>query len=258
MRCSRSAPEARSSSRTGAGWRRHATNTLVDLLDVWVAAPDDIWVAAIDGSLLRYDGTTLTATGERGGNLAGTAPDDVRIGTRHFDGQQFSDRSPISVVHAVLPVGPRDAWALGLLKGPQDSVDTGGAVVMRYDGSGWTQVGERLSHPFWGGGLVKVDGEVWIDNRSEVLRHEAGRWVQVPGASNDRTWRVPQLTPPPGHIVLDDGERFRSVPEDTQCHAVIERMRRCGRPRPVRAPVSLRRFALGPHAADPFGDTLAP
>jgi hypothetical protein len=151
--------------------------------------------------------------------VSGVAPDDVWLGTQHYDGTAFTDHvSELGFVHDVLPTGPGEAWVLGLLAQPDGTISTAGTVVLRTDGTRCNQVGQALDYGFWGGSLLKVNGEVWAQNGALAFRYDGTAWVEVPGARNLGQWQSPEgTTVDDDGVVLHDGFGFRTVPAHTGC-----------------------------------------
>lgn len=109
---------------------------------VWSFAPDNVWVTADGGRVLRYDGNswseTALGTQEMMLGIWGFAPDDVwMVGGQtlvRFDGTNFTvtdlaaENAGIEGLTSIWASAPDDVWAGGTQ-----------STVAHFDGSSWTR-----------------------------------------------------------------------------------------------------------------------
>jgi photosystem II stability/assembly factor-like uncharacterized protein len=115
------------------------------LFKVWGAADDDVWICGQAGALLHWDGSALTA-------VDSGLPRTVSLFT-------------------VAGSGAADVYAVGGL---------GNAVVLHYDGSAWTQLGDAVFNdlPNLNGVSVDRDGSAILVGASGTkVRGRPGAWV---------------------------------------------------------------------------------
>jgi hypothetical protein len=159
----------------GAAWTSHDVGSPGDLWWSWRAGADERWIAGAGGRIVRYTPS------------AGTSVVDVPDPDVTFFGLWGS--------------GPDDVYAVG----GNLTQPTGGAAVLRYDGSAWTSVALPAAaaatiamYKVWG---TSAD-DVWVCGLSGIVLHWDGAdWTQVPtgttqplftiaGSSSDDVWAV--------------------------------------------------------------------
>lgn len=166
-------------------WQRMASPTTADLISVFAVAADDVWIAAQDGSLFRYDGSRWSAVAQLGSGAARSL--------------WFASRD--------------DGWAIGSF------------VVLRWDGRRWNAVNFLLpsapplgvvwgatARDVWLGGgtasqhlLVRFDGERFVLGASgEPIGNQV---VGLTGTAPDDVWAV-FLN---GRLAHFDGARWGAV-----------------------------------------------
>jgi hypothetical protein len=152
----------------------YSTTTTDPIIDIFTTGPSDLWAVNRAGAVLRWNGSTWTATSRASTPLQtiwGTSPNDVWIGgdsgVQHWDGSTwkgFSLSPSISVsnktIYAVGGSGPADAWAI-----------MPGAYAFHWDGSAWSERSARLFGIF-SSISVSADGAVFLGgNGPLILRH---------------------------------------------------------------------------------------
>ena len=167
----------------------------------------------------------LRTAGTRGGNFASQCE---RGGGVRWE--VMATESPGTAFWGIWGSSPEDMWAVGakiLLPGPEDA-DPVGDVVLRYDGTSWTQVDvpPLLDNPTQTGSLFKVWGsgpaDVWVVGGSTTFYHwdgstwtahetpaMSGPFFTVAGRSADDVWAIGGLALP--ELLHWDGSTWESV-----------------------------------------------
>jgi hypothetical protein len=191
------------------------------LRSVWGTADDDLWVVGELGTIIHYDGSSLSLieSGTQATLMAvhGTGPDDVWFvgdqgATLHWDGSSISTHVAPSddILFSLLSVWAKsedDVWAVGILPTQTERV----GLVRHWDGDGWEQlqVPESVSlWEIWGSGPNSE--ELWIVGTNQaiggyVLRatgpllesvaFEGGPLRGVWGSADDDIWVMPYDSP---------------------------------------------------------------
>ena len=164
----------------GAGWSTDPSGTAKDLFAVYSAGADAAWAVGIDGTILAYDGNwSQQASGTTFDllDVRGLSDTDVwavgRNGAiRHFNGFSWSDSAQGAWsqydFHSVLPVANNLVWVAG-----QSRQAGGGGVLLKYDGSGWSQMtygAENGLRGVWG----TTSGEVWVAGEGGTILRFSG------------------------------------------------------------------------------------
>jgi hypothetical protein len=197
----------------GDRWHAHEGVTEEDVSDVFVASKNDVWIAAGPRGVVHYDGHAWTAMGVAGYSLSGSGPDDVWVGTQHYDNSGWTDLPHDLVVQSdLLVLGRDDVWVVGLAQTfpGSGSADPSGAVVKHYDGHGWQQVGPKLGDGYYGGSLQRVRGELWVQSGDRAWHYTGSEFVagEPPAPTADE----------PGGIAMYDGrDDFLTAAAETQC-----------------------------------------
>lgn len=171
------------------------TSTNTTLYGAWGSAPDDVWIvggapratSGPKGTILRWDGSQLvdvtptgTASSATDGVLFkvwGSGRDDVMIvgaaGTAiRYDGSDWS-RTETNTDVQLTTVHGRSATEMYAVGGRNQG------VVLRWDGSTWTPIGEDFA-PNISGVFVAPNGEVWVAGDSGYLsRFDGTSWTAV-------------------------------------------------------------------------------
>lgn len=202
----------------GDRWVEHAPFTTMDITDVWVAAPGDVWVATADRSAWHYDGETWQRAQVRGGgHFSGSGPEDVWLGTRHLEGTTWREWGPeLGLTADVHALGRNDVWAVGYKSDEIGNVDRAyGCIVRHFDGQRWTQVGSPVTTDS-GCGLLQLSGQIRVISSSQTFRFDGRAWV-----SEDVDWGRPTLDfeedPSVQEYLLPDGDGFVRVPFSSGC-----------------------------------------
>lgn len=158
------------------------------LTDVWLNAPNDVWVVGWSGTVLHYDGASwndvtpgLVTTDLFG--VWASGPADVWVVGRgptllHFDGVAWSDDADAifsSTLADVWGSASNDVWIVG-------STAFGAATLFHFDGTAWSDLGSAL--PDTTDGLSGVWGsgpnDVWAVGRTGAVFHFDGAvWSDV-------------------------------------------------------------------------------
>lgn len=138
---------ARGCAATTRRWSVVPSPTSADLTGVFAVAADDVWIAAADSSLYRYDGARWNAVAqvvpEAAASLWFASRDDGWAVTRswvlRWDGRRWSVMDPLQVpppqvLSAVWGSAPRDFWIGGGMASPQIQ------VLAHFDGTRFTRV----------------------------------------------------------------------------------------------------------------------
>lgn len=176
---------------TSSGW----------LLNVWGSSGDDLWAVGgprDSGVIWRWDGTSW---GEVDPGMqvplvnwtVGFGPDDVTFvgdgGTvLHYDGSSFTPQpTPTNQnLWGVWGASPDDLWAVG-----GNGRMPGDQVILRYDGSAWTELASPMLEKPGVSAYFKVWGtgpdDVYIVGSRGVVLHWDGSALteQLVGASDD-------------------------------------------------------------------------
>jgi len=178
-------------------WAVVVPTTGLELLDVWVAAPNDVHVAGMNG-LYHWDGAvwdTAYAAADDFWDVWGTAANDVWAVTQsgntyHYDGSVWS-------LHTTLSDWYADMWGAG----PEDIWACGATSFAHWDGNSWSEEATPLGSlclGIWGtsssdiyatslsGELAHYDGNGWAEQDSgtgESLR-------EVLAIAPDRVWAL--------------------------------------------------------------------
>jgi hypothetical protein len=188
---------------------------------LWVAAKDDVWVSTSTGAVWRYDGQAWTKLGVRGGRVRGSRPNDVWVGTQHFDGQAWHDRGPSAElldrgwVAEVLPIAPGDTWALALVEINQNGrTDLAKSILLHHDGERWRK--EAAFDFGIDASLHLVRGELRVHDGARSHRRDGSGWTSepLPLVRPHVAWSKP----PKGQtFTLYDGYEYVTMPADSPC-----------------------------------------
>lgn len=191
------------------------------LRSVWGAADDDFWVVGELGTIMHYDGRSLSLidSGTQANLMAvhGTGPDDVWFvgdqgATLHWDGSSISTHvAPAEdLLFSLLSVWAKsesDVWAVGILPTLTDRV----GLIRHWDGDGWEQLEVPQSVSLWEIWASGPDAEqLWIVGTNqeiggfvlhatgpllEPIAFEGGPLRGVWGSADDDIWVVPYDSP---------------------------------------------------------------
>jgi hypothetical protein len=202
----------------GDRWVTHDPFTTMDIMEVWVAAPNDVWVATADRSVWHYDGKIWTRAAVRGGgHFSGSGPGDVWLGTRHLTGTTWREWGPeLGLTADVHALGPNDVWAVGYRSDEIGNVDRAyGCIMRQFDGQRWTQVGSPITTDS-GCALLSVHGQIRVISTSQTFRFDGATWVP-----EDVEWGRPTAglddDPATLEYLLPDGDGYVRVPYTTGC-----------------------------------------
>jgi len=179
--------------------------------DLWVAGPDDVWLAA-PGALMHYDGHSLRVeTGVSAGFsfFDGTAADDLwaRGGglLQHYDGSRWAYSQGSPFVEALDAVARDDVWAI---RNRSDGVPQ----LWHFDGQTWAE--QRLPDELLGdaGHFVVLDTisaigahDLWLTARS-LADSGITPWL---ARFDGHTWSI-------GDLVVETGDTLtRDMPIST-------------------------------------------
>lgn len=127
----------------GIAWTSMDTPATIPYLNaVDALSPTEAWAVGADNTVLRWDGVDwdLAAAPQPGGTLRDVvflATDDGWVTgsggsnsfTAHWDGSAWTVYPMPSQINAIAAAAPDDVWAVGW-------------VVMHWDGTGWSQIGQ--------------------------------------------------------------------------------------------------------------------
>lgn len=180
---------------------------------VFAFAPNDIWAAGLNTTLLHYDGTAWSAVPPPAGvpstigyyGMWGSAPNDIWVvgsagSMAHYDGSKWTDVPGVttSTLYGVWGVSKTRIWAVG----DYNSVSSQ-STILQYDGSNWM--------PLFNPGLDRLNG-VWADqtgtstlayacgNNGALMRYDsdkAANWVNIMPVTTAHLhgiWGTPQRT----------------------------------------------------------------
>jgi hypothetical protein len=193
----------------------------MELTDISMVAPDDVWAAGFDLSqggtvmtaiVLHWDGAAWHQVAVPDGALlnavAATGPDDVWVAGYtfrsyeflHWDGHEWSTAAAAGSILSMDALAPDDIWAGG--------VDTNGltsGVIEHWDGKAWSvvpspQPGGNLGTVVRGISAVSPD-DVWAvgaqgnppggDPAPTLIEHwDGAEWSVVQSPSQGRAWSV--------------------------------------------------------------------
>lgn len=176
-------------SRADGEWEWHnplpTGNTLSCL---WGYSPDDIWISANCGTVVHYDGTSLTsewlsATGSHIANIWGASATNICataapylveiIEILHYDGNSWDLETTID-----------DAGIMSLCGFAEDDIWTAGEDFYHYNGSIWSKVPsptENLIFEIWGPSSDNIYAVAisFIPFYGEILRYDGNEWTKI-------------------------------------------------------------------------------
>jgi hypothetical protein len=216
----------------GGAWSKAWSTSVNDVFiyGAWMAAPNDGWAVASEGTILRWNGTSWSPfTGNTASNLGavhGIGPSDVWAGAGtqllHFDGTSWA------VVPSFLPYssgGIAAIWA----SASDDlwvAVNTSsGAVISHWNGTAWgpTTLPYNISSVWrlwsptpgdvWalGGTVFRKNGAAATFTQVPTAGAASTYWLAMWGASATDAW----LVGAGGAIQHWDGSAFQSVSSPT-------------------------------------------
>jgi hypothetical protein len=195
------------------------------LNSVWLSGPNDVWVTSYQHDVFHYDGMRWKQLAVRGHKVTGTGPNDVWVGMQHYDGTRWQKHEvpQITVLGDALALGPKDVWVLAQVEPvPGSTVAEGYTAVLRFDGSQWQQVGQRIEPSVGYTRLVRVAGEVWIHASTIAYRLEGQVWRHRPMLYGFDAWSVAMSGTPEREVIrLFDGQDVVEVPPETRCRSAL-------------------------------------
>ena len=178
--------------RVGDDWTKVSHGINSEFRAVWGAGADDVFVAGDNGAVIRFRGITWEEIdiGSHGNlrDIWGSSRSNVHIvgndGIWHFDGRDWERADTVSNLAGVWGTDDSNAFAAGY-----DRFSTEG-VVLRYDGSAWTEIMRRDDVRFTdvagtGPSDLFVVGHTIADRSAVVLRYDGDDWgdISPPGVS---------------------------------------------------------------------------
>ncbi len=179
----------------GSGWTAHDVGTTVHLYKVFAFAPDDVFVAGRTGFVGHWNGstwrrispTTPAWSGLDVDGLWGPEPSTLYVAASVGTIQRWDRASEtwtamptptIMDLTGLMGSGPDDIWAVS------GWID--GGVVLRFDGTSWTEDATAPVFDRMGPQMVWVDaaGDVYLVGRDGgVMRRSGGTWRLMSGAA---------------------------------------------------------------------------
>jgi len=158
----------------GCAWSVTPRPDLPQLLGVWGAAPNDVWIVGTSGNAYHWNGSALSAVPVPGAtalrSVHGTSSNDVwAVGNAifHWNGSAWA-QSTASEGFTVWAVAPGDVW-----------VASGTTSALHFDGTMWSAT------PLTDFGLFSIwaDGtQAYAGGEGEALFHFAGgSWTTLQG-----------------------------------------------------------------------------
>ncbi|MBU1670815.1 MAG: hypothetical protein KKF41_05305 [Actinobacteria bacterium] len=188
----------------GAMWARQDSGTSVWLEDVWGYDPDHVWAVGPNGVILFFDGSQWrpqsVATTDSFHAVTGLDSTHVWASSGSYGEIAFFNGSTWTVqdcggsyMNDISAYSASNVWTVG-----------GNADVIRYDGTGWSDVSlppEMGGHAYWG---VKVidPSHIWVVGASDVPHLyngstwttftdvESGHWRDVEATGVNDVWFV--------------------------------------------------------------------
>ncbi len=181
---------------------RSAIPAGVTLAGVYVAAPDNVFIAASNATIVRWNGTTWSSTpigpvSTQWLGIHGTSANDIwAVGTggaiAHFDGSSWAMRNSFTGVtlSSVWAASPTTAWAVGA-GGTTLRLQAGvWNLIAQPTGAGtsFTRVWGSSANDVWavgsGNKLIRSSGSTWFE--STIPANQAV--ADVFGVSGNRVW----------------------------------------------------------------------
>ncbi len=172
-----------------------------ELVAIWGSGPDDIFVAATDGGMLHYDGHAWSQMSTTYfDSVWGSGPNDVwatgetpagLAAIFHYDGSQWHKVYEKDIaLNRIWGLGANNIFAMGATSEPLGiSAGLERAVLLHYDGSGWTEMDAPFSHEIKA--MHGTDETLLLVGQGGML---VGRGNPPPPV---RAWAPPTPTPTP-------------------------------------------------------------
>ena len=173
--------------RSGETWTLDTTPAAgIELHGVWQRGGTDIWLGGL-GTLLHYDGATWTSS-TYGGVMAmtGLPNGDGWLATQttvaHFDGSSWTDlpAPPRGNLNSIWASAANDVWVAGTRNSAQV------AALCHWDAQAWTCFDGISDDLFQISGVP--GGVVYAVGGANVVRYDASQWTQVTGLPAGNTW----------------------------------------------------------------------
>lgn len=174
-----SGPPLYKSINGGATWEEMSDglpNQSIYIRDIWAGAADNVMVAAVDGTVLQYNGSTVTVvnvgTADALYGISGLSPSAVWAAGANGTIVQY-DGSTWTLMASGITTNLYDIWAVA----PDDIFAVGaGGIILHYDGMAWSTMasptdntleevfatsGDHVFAVGAGGTILHFDGTAW-------------------------------------------------------------------------------------------------
>lgn len=150
-----------------------------DLRAIWASSASDVFVAGVQGSIARYDGSSWVSWFPADGwglhALWGSGPSDVYAAgflgkIFHYDGNDWTPAtSGVSEdLYDINGSSATDIWAVGA-----------NGTIIHCDGSSWSPVATITDRCLWGVWAAAADDVYAVGEEGSVLHYDGSAWTQM-------------------------------------------------------------------------------